>query len=191
MYKNRFHTLQDSKDHIRSLSTMDIYSEIIQLQIIIVPSLLDPQLIDTTDNEVYDWLNPNNIDYEPSGFIYAKRHGFLPYFPKPSNVGISFDDEQAKKQLHIHRNGSIQYVSDVGYEMELDNRMETTVSMYCIQYPILAVRLMQVFQFAEDVLSHYNYFGDVEILIKLISRNTTWGIKWEILQKISKKLMCH
>lgn len=182
MYKNRFHTIQDSKEYIRSLS-LGLNDEVIQLEIIIVPSLLDSQLIDTTNNEIYDWLNPNDIDYEPSGFIYAKHHGFLPLFPSPNKVGIEFDDQQRKEKLHVYRNGSIHYVKNVGWEETIGTyrnfksheEMNHTIS--CIQQPILAVKLMHVFQFAEDVLSRYNYFGDVEILIKLTSRYVTWGIK--------------
>lgn len=170
MYKNRFHTFHDVKEYLQNIIANFPVSQILQVQIVVIPTRLNPQLIDTTDPDISDTLNPNHIDYSPSGWAWAPRHSFLRSFVKPHKFGLTFNDE--KTSIFVHRNGSIQYVSDVGYET---NEQPNTVF---IQYPILALRIMHVLQFAEDVLSRYNYFGDVEILVKLSSAKRTWSIKW-------------
>jgi len=183
MYKNRFHTLQDVKEYLQTTSIeFPIKEEILQLQIIIIPTRLNNQLIDVTDSKIYDWLNPNNIDYNPSGYVYAPHHGFLPSFSNPHKFGIGFNSAQGfqdgkQKSLYVHRNGCIHYIMNVGYEKEIPNRTKMPTAVSFIQYPILAVKLMHVLQFAEDVLSRYNYFGDVEILVKISSKNSEWGMK--------------
>ena len=167
MYKNRFHTYEEMEDYLNKIM-YDNDQEKILLQIIVIPTNLDRRLIDTTNYEEFEWLDPNVVNPQPAGFDFAPHHGFLRSRPKPFTHGLVCNDE--KTSLHIHRNGCIQFVRDVGYEV---SDYEDTC---LLQYPILGVRIMHVLQFAQSVLSRYNYFGEVKILVNLKSLDKNLGV---------------
>jgi len=187
MYKNRFHNLQDVQKYLkmtvnqfplkRLYPTHRFITQILQAQIIVIPVQLNRNLIDVTERNVYDKLNPNNIDYNPSGYSYAPHHGFLPGSPSPHQFGIFFDGLDEKRSLVVHRNGCIQHIQDIGCDKNIE-RHSGNLNVSFIQFKFLAIKLMHVLQFAEDILSQYNYFGDVEILVKLRSNNSAWGLKF-------------
>ncbi len=174
MYRNRFDTAHEVKEYLEKPSSEFKFKEILQLEITIIPTRLDRQLIDVTNEKTHEMLNSNTADYVPSGLVYAPQRGYLRSYPKPNRFGILFNDE--KTSIYLHRNGCIQHVTDMGYESDINQRQGPT-SACGIQYRIFAVKLMQTLQFAEDMLSHHNYFGDVKLSVKLSSTKPTWLLK--------------
>lgn len=81
-----------------------------------------------------------------------------------------------KRALAVHRNGCIQHIHDIGYDKDIQHH-NGNLKVSFIRLPFLAVKLMHVLQFAEDIFSQYNYFGDVKILVKLQSNNSAWGLE--------------
>jgi len=132
----------------------------------VIPSSLDRRLIETSDHNNFEWLEPNTLNPQPAGFIFAPNNGFLPSHPRPSSHGISCYDTHTS--LNLHRNGCVQYIHDFGYIRE--------DSAY-LQHPILTVRIMHVLQFSHELLTKYNYFGEVRIRISLKSQSTKMGIQ--------------
>ncbi len=162
MYKNRSYLLQNTKKYLDKIT--DIYNhEKVLLQIVVIPSIIDKQLIQTTNPEEFDWLDPNRINFEPAGFSFAPHHSFLPSHSIPSKHGVIHKDDRAN--LEIHRNGCIHYCADLGYFRDDD-----LVGVY-IRDSLLAIRIMHVLQFAYVILSKHNYFDEVEIFICL--KNTS------------------
>lgn len=95
-------------------------------------------------------------------------HMDLRSIPKPFAHGLICNDNEAS--LYIHRNGCIQFVYDVGYE---DPDYHDT---YLLNYPQLGVKIMHVLQFTQLILSRYNYFGEVKILVNLNSIDKNLGV---------------
>lgn len=165
LYKNRFHTFEEVEKYL--IDAADILEdEKILSQLMVIPSNLDRRLIETSDNNNFEWLEPNTLNPQPAGFIFAPNNGFLPSRPRPFSHGISCKDSQ--KSLKIHRNGCVQYVEDYGYIHE---------DIAYIQYPVLAVRIMHVLQFSHTLLTKYNYYGEVRIRLFLKSHLTKLGIE--------------
>ena len=159
-YKKRFSTLVDVENYIEKLNKYDYGKSVIRGNLIIIPSIIERRIIDTSDNSDFSWLNPDLIDPQPSGWVWAPRNGYLPNFPKPFAHGIICKQETQAyfpKAVRLHRNGCIQYVQDFGIH---------TGSKDLI-YKKLALKLLHTLQFAHTVFSKYNYFGDVRIHLNI------------------------
>jgi hypothetical protein len=164
-YKNRFNTFEEVENYIKNIRigpSSDFGNISILGNIIIIPSLIDKRLINTTNDEDFSWINANQIDFEPSGFRLAPRNGYIPGSPRPSAFGVSCGEWIGNgfgRKINIHRNGCIQYVEDFGYHDSSESLL----------YQKLAVRLLHTLQFAQNTLTKYNYFGDVRIRVHLHS----------------------
>lgn len=187
MYKNKFHNLNDIKEYLkmsvlqfpltRNDQVQHSIIQILQAQIIVTPIVLNNNLIDVTKDDMYDKLKPNIVDYEPSGYHSVSRSSFLPGSPTPHKLGIFFKSPDEKTALAVHRNGCIQHILDIGYDKDIQHSSGIPKVSF-MRLPVLAVKLMHVLQFAEDIFSRYNYFGDAEILVKLQSSNHVWGLNY-------------
>ena len=159
-YKKRFSTLADVENYIEKLNKYNYGRSVIRGNIIIIPSIIEGRLLDTSDHNDFSWLDPNKIDPQPSGWIWAPQHGYLPGFPRPFAQGISCAEEtqtRFPKAVRLHRNGCIQYIQDFGYH-DGSNKLI---------YSKLALKLLHTLQFAYNALSRYNYYGDVRIHVNL------------------------
>jgi hypothetical protein len=165
-YKIRFVTYERVDDYINELLEYEPTSELVIGQIIIAPSVIDRRIIDTYDKESFSWINPNNIDPQPSGFGYAPKNGYVPGFYQPSAKGIVCRGDHLPF-LEIHRNGCVEYRDDFAYPMEDNTGKQIKIFHDCI----FCVRLLHTLQFAAMLYSRYNYFGDVRIVASL--KNTS------------------
>lgn len=185
MYKNKFHNLNDINEYLkmsvlqfpltRNDQTQHNIIQTLQTQIIVAPIVLNNNLIDVTKLSMHDKLKSNIVDYEPSVHFNTGYQMHLPGSPTPHKLGIFCKSSDKKEALVVHRNGCIQHILDIDYDK--DNPSDIP-NVSFIRLPVLAVKLMHVLQFAEDIFSQYNYFGDVEILVKLQSSNHVWGLNY-------------
>ena len=159
-YRSRFRNHDQVEQYIKKASTYKIGvtpTDIIKVNVIIIPSNIEHRLIETSDYEKFEWFN--SITMHPS-LGYASFASFLPSKLEPFSHGLISNESNPNKfrQIHIHRNGCIQYIQH--FEDKKSNR---------IYFPqkYFAVRLMQSLQFASKTLQHYNYFGDVRILVMI------------------------
>ncbi|MFC1753284.1 helix-turn-helix domain-containing protein [Thermoproteota archaeon] len=164
-YKTRFSTYDEvenylSKDYVSVLGDVNIPAVIS-----VIPTVLNRRLIDTSDESVFSWLDPNTLDFEPSGMIYAQRNDFIPKCPQPSAFGLrcmrNIGTTAARKViLDIHRNGCIQYLASFGEIYEINGQ-----NSRLFRYLVFAAKIMHTLQFTHKILSQYNYIGDVRIRI--------------------------
>ncbi|MBI2076261.1 MAG: ATP-binding protein [Candidatus Aenigmarchaeota archaeon] len=159
-YKGRFYTAEEVETYINNLTAKE-ENALILGNIIVIPSILDRRLINTDDIRDFSWLDPSLIDPKPSGSLIAPSKDYLPSFPQPFGFGITCKRHPAGVQfneaLKIHRNGCIQYTKEFGAHA---NGIK-------LIHEKLAIKILHTLQFATDVLSRYNYFGDVRIQVYL------------------------
>lgn len=165
-YRRRFTTYQQVDGYIKMvLSKTDPRCKVLG-QIVVIPSVLDTRLIDTSDNEALAWLNPTKINPQPAGFVFAPNFGYIPGFPRPCPRGVvcqqSVDPKLFSEYLELHRNGCVEYGDDVA-SFEVKERPELAY----FSYKVFCVKLLHTLQFASMVYLHYNYFGDVRIVASI------------------------
>jgi len=129
-------------------------------QIIVIPTILDEQLIETYDRSKFSWLDPNLIDPQPSGFVYAPHNSYIPSLPKPSANGVICKKEYRGIYLEVHRNGCVEYAGDFSRRDNRYGRILFLDKIFCL-------RLLHTLQFANSVFLRYNYFGNVKIVTSL------------------------
>ena len=150
-YRSRFFNY-DQVDHYAKQVLTGAKENMITTSIIVIPSSIMHRLIDASDYEQITKLESIEID---NNFNDSK----LPNNFEPFSHGL-ITKHSRYEELQIHRNGCIQYVH---YDSFQDNG-----ALY-LPYMSIAKKLMQTLQFANNVLSHYNYFGDVKIIVSLVS----------------------
>lgn len=164
-YRRRLMTYQQVDEHLRMvLSKSDSRCKVLG-QIVVIPTVLDGRLIDTSDKEALAWLDPNKINPQPAGFMFAPNFGYVPSFPAPSPRGVvcqNADPASFREYLELHRNGCVEYGDDVA-SFEVEGRPD----LVYFPYVVFCVRLLHTLQFASMVYSHYNYFGDVRLVISI------------------------
>ena len=159
-YKRRFTNhdqIEQYIDEISAYRTGVISTNTIQVNIMIIPSNIEYRLIDTSNHDDLDWLD--SICPSPS-IQYAPSSNFLPSQLEPFSHGLISKSASTNpfRQIRIHRNGCIQYVQNFPNE---------TPDPIIFPSERFAVRLMQALQFTNKTLQHYNYFGDVRIIVKI------------------------
>lgn len=160
-YKKRFSTYDEVEKYITKMLQNETSLELdIYGQIMIIPTILDRNLIETSDRSQFSWLEPNQIDPQPSGFIYAPRNSYVPSSPEPSANGVICKQDYRGIYLEIHRNGSVEYAGDF-------SGMDEEHDIVFFLDKIFCVRLLHTLQFASTVFSRYNYFGNVKIVVSL------------------------
>ncbi len=157
-YKSRFYTAEEVEGYLANIKDPFDNEMGILGEIIVIPSLTDRRMIDTDGYERFEWLRPQTVNPEPSGWSYAPSYSFVPGSPKPFSDGIECSSEAAKTRLMLHRNGCVHYSLDCG--QKYDGRI-------WLHERLLAVRMLHTLKFAVLALSRYNYFGDVRIRVRL------------------------
>lgn len=166
-YRRRFATYRQVDEYLKKvLSKFDPRYKVFG-QIVVIPSVLDTRLIDTSDNKTLAWLDPNKINPQLVSFAHIPTSGYIPSFPRPSPNGVlsQYDHpDQFSPYLELHRNGCVDYGRDVA-SFETKGHPE----LAHFPYGTYCVELLRTLQFASIVYSHYNYFGDVRIVTSIKS----------------------
>lgn len=160
-YKRRFGDIQGVSAYVervfRKHGFMNDFAHFV-----IQPTVINPQLIDTSRPEEFKWLvDPTTIDPKP---ILQRTHfTFLPGPPEPSRDGVLCEsqgilgenEDVGLPYLELHRNGAVEYAT------------AHFATPAVVPWLTIAVRLMHLLQFASIVYSRYNYFGDVRIAMEI------------------------
>lgn len=154
-YRKRFSNYKQVNQYIKEI-LVDEKEDTITVNIIVMPSNIEHRLIDASNYDEIEKLQ--SIQCE-SNFndMGLPNNGLQPF-----SYGLTskYYNDTRKEELQIHRNGCIQYI--YYYTMEKD-------STILLLYSHMVKKLMQILQFANIVLSNYNYFGDVKIVSTLKS----------------------
>ena len=150
-YRNRFSNYEQVNDYIKRI-LVGAKENAITANIVVIPSNIEHRLIDASDYDQIENLQTMNVG-DNFGDPCRLNRGMYPF--SHGLTSNSYDNEE----LRIHRNGCIQYVRY--YTMKSED------GMIYLAYKHMAKRLMQTLQFTNTVLSHYNYFGDVKIIVTL------------------------
>ena len=158
-YRNRFSNYEQVNGYIKRILVGAKENAIIA-NIIVIPSNIEHRLIDASDHDQIEGLQSMTVSNN-FGNMWLNR-GMAPF--SHGLTSNSYDGEE----LRIHRNGCIQYVR---YHTK---KFEDVISL---EYEHMTKRLMQTLQYTNTVLSHYNYFGDVKIIVTLetSSRSEIFG----------------
>lgn len=159
-YRGRFRNNDQVEQYIKKASAYKtglIPADTIKANVIIIPSSIRHRLIETSDYEKFEWFKSIKMSTSTQ---YASSASFLPSRLEPFSHGLISKESNPDKfrQTRIHRNGCIQHIMDFS-----DPRKDKN----CLPYKYFAVRLMQTLQFASKTLQHYNYFGDVKIMMMI------------------------
>ena len=158
-YRNRFSNYEQVNDYIKRI-LVGAKENAITANIIVIPSNIEHRLIDASDHDQIERLKSVEIS---NNFVNTwLNHGMAPF--SHGLTSNSYDGEE----LRIHRNGCVQHVRYHTKKFE---------DMFHLEYEPMTKRLMQTLQYTNTVLSHYNYFGDVKIIVTLetSSRSKIFG----------------
>jgi hypothetical protein len=185
-YRRRMSSSREVDEYVRELHSTHRLPHFLHGQIAVIPQILDKRIIDSYDPSSVSWIDPNTIDFKPSGFIWAPKHGYLPGPPRPFARGIvcarKDDADRLSEYLEIHRNGCVAYGDDFAAPEETSGN---TTRIF--QGAIFCVRLLHTLQFANSLYSRYNYFGDVRIVVRL---EETSGLYLQIGRFASSRAEC-
>ena len=149
-YRNRFSNYEQVNGYIKRI-LVGAKENTITANIIVIPSNIEHRLIDASDYDQIKRLESMEISNN-FGNMWLNR-GMAPF-----SHGLTSDGYN-NEELRIHRNGCIQYVRYYTMKSEDD-------TIY-LAHKHMAQKLMQTLQYTNTVLSHYNYFGDVKIIVTL------------------------
>ena len=158
-YRNRFSNYEQVNGYIKRI-LVGAKENAITANIIVIPSNIEHRLIDASDYDQIENLQTMEVSNN-FGDVWRLNRGMEPFsHGLISNNGV--------EELQIHRNGCIQHVC---YHTA---KADDTISL---EYKHMTKRLMQTLQYTNTVLSHYNYFGDVKIIVTLetSSRSEIFG----------------
>lgn len=141
-------------------------SNAINGNILIIPSHLEQGMIDATNLEKIRWFD--TISLKP--YVGGSGQSIVPCRPIPSSYGLTAKIHSGDGHidyLHIHRNGCIHLSKDFHCKLQLPK--------YSLNARDLSLRLMETLEFACQTMRHYNYFGEVKILVVLIGPRDTFA----------------
>ena len=148
-YRNRFSNYEQVNGYIKRI-LVGAKENAITANIIVIPSNIEHRLIDASDHDQIERLQSMEVSNN-FGNTWLNR-GMAPF--SHGLTSNSYDGEE----LQIHRNGCIQHVRY--HTTKFEDRIR-------LGHEHMTKRLMQTLQFTNTVLSHYNYFGDVKIIVTL------------------------
>ena len=154
-YRSRFSNYKQVNQYIKEL-LIDTKENTITVNILVIPSNIEHRLIDASNYDQIEKLQSISVS---ASFGNA---GLPNYRLQPFSHGLTSKSpfDTSPEELQIHRNGCVQYI--YYYKMKED----TTIFL---SYEHMAKKLMQILQFTNIILSDYNYFGDVKIIVTLTS----------------------
>lgn len=154
-YRSRFSNYKQVNQYIKE-TLIDAKENTITVNILVIPSNIEHRLIDASN---YDQIKKLQSISVSTNF---GNTGLPNYRLQPFSHGLTSKSpfDTSSEELQIHRNGCVQYI--YYYKMKED----TTIFL---SYEHMAKKLMQILQFTNIILSDYNYFGDVKIIVTLTS----------------------
>lgn len=163
-YRSRFRNNDLVEQYIEGLCTRKngiVPSDTIMVSAITIPASIERRLIETSDYRKFRWFRSVKMEPDPR---YATSGSFFPSELEPCSHGLlsRASDPCKFRQTRIHRNGCIEYIEHVSL-------VEAGRSYFPAKY--FAVRLMQLLQFTGKTLRHYNYLGDVRIMVAATCRD--------------------
>ena len=204
-YRRRFSSHDQVEQYVNRLFKKQKTSSLVE-SIIVIPSNIEHRLIDTFDRTKYEWLG--DISLEHSHGPRANPSNFFPFSLRPFADGLYSETEKRHSEqrgvsphdrneeiqrIEIHRNGCIFYTSV--HEKLLYNNLEnqSNDSAYYDLLPgIYAVKTMHTLQAASQIMSHYNYLGEVKIIARIVCPpNTQLFFKDNSLVISSQNLIIH
>src|SRR5207245_742200 len=159
-YRRRFSTYSADDEYIQSTLRSPTFgpSEGPMGMILVLPTKLEARMITTSDPEEFRWLDPNKVDFKPSGMAIAPTNSYLLSLPEPSPKGLRLARGPRAPYQEVHRNGCIEYGMSAGWKHEMRLIFgEVRVTL----------RLLHTLQFASMVYEKCNYFGDVKIILSI------------------------
>ena len=139
--------------------------------IVVIPLNIEYRLIDTFDRTKYEWLKDIQLKYswEP----HANPNSFFPSSLRPFADGLCSEIKK-EQRTEIHRNGCIFHIRSHKKILFNDrpNRSDDD-SYYNLSPGIYAVQIMHTLQAASQIMSHYNYLGEMKIVIRSICPSNT------------------
>ena len=171
LYKKRF----SNQDQVNQYIEKILFNETpagITGNIVIIPTNIEHRLVNTFNREKI-----TSID-EISLTSYNNDHGasIAPCAPSPSSHGLTHTRKSShgtiSHELHIHRNGCI-HLHKI-FAFIYDDRSLLDVKD-------LAIRLMELLEFACIILRRHNYYGELKIVMTLIGPTNTVipGVNYE------------
>ena len=154
-YRSRFSNYKQVDQYIKEI-LIDAKDNTITVNILVIPLNIEHRLIDASNYDQIVKLQSINVSTNLSNTGLPNNR------LQPFSHGLTSKDpfNTLSEELQIHRNGCVQYV--YYYKM----KEGTTIFL---SYEHMAIKLMQILRFTNIVLSDYNYFGDVKIIVTLTS----------------------
>ena len=156
LYKRRFSNREQVNRYVKKI-LVGLRIGLIIGNIVILPSNIDHRLIDTFDSRKFQWIEDIRLKTQNNEF----GKSIVPCLPTPFSYGLThakpLHDNNAR--LSIHRNGCIHYVQNF--------RFDSTAPKHSIRDKELAVRIVETLEFAHIIMLHYNYFGEMKIIVTL------------------------
>ena len=149
-YRNRFSNYEQVNGYINRI-LVGAKENVITTNIIVIPSNIEHRLIDASDDDQIKRLESMEITNN-----FGKS--WLNHEMSPFSHGLISNSYNDDEELRIHRNGCVQYIRYGTLEFK---------GVFHLEYELTIKRLIQTLQYTNAVLSHYNYFGDVKIIVTL------------------------
>ena len=164
-YRRRFSSYDRVEQYVHRLLENEKKYPCIEY-IVVIPSNIEYRLIDTFDHTKYEWLR--NIQLKHSWGPYASSNNFFQSSLQPFADGLYSENEKGQS-TEIHRNGCIFHIYLPERQLwdHSANRSDDD-SYYNLLPGMHAVHIMHTLQAASQIMSHYNYLGEMKIVTKNI-----------------------
>ena len=156
-YRTRFSSYDEVEKYLKNASSRIDPKYNVKAQILVIPTVLDTRLVDTSDRENLAWLKPGKIHLQPSS-----SDAFVPDIPTPSPRGVVC--QKPSRYLEVHRNGCVEYGCEL---VSVFTAVEKRDSTRYFPYVTFCIDLLHALQFASTVYSQYNYFGEVKAVVSI------------------------
>ena len=156
-YRTRFSSYDVVEKYLKTATSRIDPMYDVRAQILVIPTVLDTRLIDTSDRENLAWLEPGKIHPQPSS-----NDAFVTDIPTPSPRGVVC--QRPFRYLEVHRNGCVEYGREFASVFTKVERQDNT---WYFPYVEFCMKLLHTLQFASIVYSQYNYFGEVRAVVSI------------------------
>jgi hypothetical protein len=183
-YRTRFATYETVEDYLNTVASRTDLHYKVRAQIVVIPTILDARLIDTSNKEGLAWLDYGKINPQPQLGAYSP---YVPDSPVPSPRGVVC--QRISRYLELHRNGCVEYGRELGSEF---TQVQGKRDEWYFAHAEFCVKVLHTLQFASIVYSQYNYFGEVKVVVSIqptngliIKHNLNLGLAETICQSSS------
>ena len=141
----------------------------IATNIVVIPSNIDNRLIDTSDYKKFEWINGIKL----RNYLNLHRRLLSSSLEPFANGLISKGDGEFLAETRFHRNGCTHHIMRFNRE---NTPMEHPHNYIDFPYVRLAEKVIHTICLAYRIMEHYNYFGDVKIIVNLASSSPTRAV---------------